>query len=271
MNHTNTIQGVGCNLRLEFIDDFLSQKPNVDFLEIIVENWFDDGSHHKKLEQLRQDYPLSFHCVGMNIAGIDSINYDYLKKVNNLKNKYQPFHLSDHLCLQAHQKIHYHDLLPFPMNKESLLSITSRINKIQDYLKASILVENLSSYVEFEESTFSEVQFINQICKTTGCFSLLDINNIWVNEKNLGLKSIDYLKQLNFQYVKEIHLASAESFDGHWIDTHGGALREDVLSLLTSEKSNLKNIPTIFEQDSNLVDLSSLLIEVEKIKGVMCE
>ena len=96
-------QGVGVTLRLDHIDTILETKPDLPYLEIITENWFSDGPHHKKLEKNREDYDVLFHCVGMNIGGVDPLSKSYFKKVVELKNKFQPKHISDHLCFQKHK------------------------------------------------------------------------------------------------------------------------------------------------------------------------
>jgi uncharacterized protein (UPF0276 family) len=258
--------GVGINLRLDYIDELLEKKPKIDFLEIIADNWLSDGPHHKKLEEVRKDYEISFHCVGMNLCSEDKLNLDYLGKMKSLIEKYQPFQVSDHLSVQAVNGQYFHDLLPHPFNEE-LVSLTSnRISEVQEFLSRQILVENLSYYKQFEESDMGEVEFINELTSRADCHILLDLNNIWVNEKNFGLCSDSFLTQIDKSRVREIHIAGAEKFDGVYIDTHGAGVNDEVQTLLAKADKMLSNIPIIYERDNNLPEFDIFLEERKAIE-----
>ena len=265
----NTYSGVGLNLRLEYIDEIIEQKPDIAFLEIIVDNWFSKGAHHKKLEIIRELYPISFHCVGLNIGGTDTLNQNYLKKLSELTKKYSPFQISDHLCFQNHKAYHMHDLLPFPLNNHSLSNTITRVNQIQDSLGQEILIENLSYYVEYKDSCIEEIDFLNRLSHESGCFQLLDLNNIWVNELNLNINTKNYLDKINWKYIKEVHIAGPEKIDGVHIDTHGSFPSEDVIKLLKDNKDHIKNLPLIYERDNNIPSLQTLLKELISIKSYL--
>lgn len=259
--------GVGLNLRLEYIDQIIDLKPKLPFLEIIVDNWFSLGAHHKKLEKIRQDYPISFHCVGLNLGGFSAINHDYIKKVKQLNQSFKPFQISDHLCFQSLENNYFHDLLPIPMNDDTLKNTISRVNQVQELLNQEILIENLSYYVEFIDSTYSEIDFLNQVLKQTGASMLLDLNNIWVNELNLKIKSEDFLQKILWEKVKEIHVAGPEVIDGIYVDTHGTHPHPDVLNLLQRYSKHILGLPVVYERDNNIPPLSELLDQVQKIAG----
>lgn len=266
---SNSIRGVGLNLRLEFIDEFLRTKPDVDFVEVILDNYHSDGPHHKKLEIVRRDYEVSFHCVGMNLAGTDDLNEKYFDKTNELINKFSPFQISDHLCFQAVDGNQLHDLLPFPLTSSFLDSTVSRVEKIQEMLKQEILIENLSYYVEFKNTEMKEYEFINMLTEKTGAKILFDLNNIWVNEKNLKLSANEYIENINWKSVSEIHLAGAEIFDGTYIDTHGEVVSDDVMELVRLNKDKLINLPVIYERDNNIPSLDKILEETTRIREVI--
>jgi len=266
MNDLSFLQGVGVTLRLDHIDAILETKPDLPYLEIITENWFSDGPHHQKLEKLREDYEVLFHCVGMNIGGVDPLSESYFAKVNELKKKFEPRHISDHLCFQKHNNKYHHDLLPFPFNEESLDNLTKRTLQAQELIGESLLIENLSYYVEFSATDMSEIDFINELLKRTDANMLLDLNNIWVNEQNLSFSCEEYLNKVNWNKVKEVHVAGAELFDDVVIDTHGSDVNEAVLSLLEKHKSHIKNLPVTYERDNNIPPLNELLNQVQLIK-----
>lgn len=256
--------GVGLNLRLENIDEVLRSQPKVSHFEIIADNWLSSGAHHKKLEKIRNNYPIYFHCVGMNLAGEDKLNNKYLRSIKELRERYNPLHISDHLAVQEIEGIYLHDLLPFPFNKRSLERVISRVNYVQEFLGEKLLIENLSYYVEYKNSTMNEAEFLNQLSEATGCRILLDINNIWVNELNLKHKAIDFLKEINLDSVKELHIASPELIDDVYVDTHGGVVSDEVLDLTKTIYSKI-TCPITYERDRNIPSLTELIAECSRV------
>lgn len=266
--------GVGLNLRLDFIDEIVEQKPDIPFFEIIADNWFSTGPHHAKLEKIRQDYPIYFHCVGMNLGGYDKLNTAYIKKIKELAKRFEPLHISDHLCFQTHKSHSYHDLLPFPMNDDFANLIAARISFAQELVGETILVENLSYYLEFNQSTMSEPEFITEVTKRSGCKLLLDLNNIHVNQMNLGYDCREFLENYPLDRVGEIHLAGPELVDDVYVDTHGSYVADEVLAitrevgeqLLGQEaKGPVKGVPIIYERDTNLPEFGDLVGEVHSL------
>ena len=258
---------LGLNLRLEYIDDLLLTKPPLACLEVIAENFFSPGAHHAKLEKLRADYEITLHCLGMNIGGIDPLDLGYLHHIDTLRKKFAPRHISDHLSVERHAGICFHDLLPFPFHADSLRNVTARVTQVQDFLQEKILLENLSYYVEFTDSDVSEVAFINNIIRTTGAQLLLDLNNLWVNEQNLGHSAAAFLTELDWTAVAQVHLAGAETIDNVQVDTHGAEVPPPVLQLLHEHKHKLAaTTPIIYERDRHLPSWPTMLANINHLQ-----
>jgi uncharacterized protein (UPF0276 family) len=268
---SNRVKGVGINLRLDYINQFLELRPKVDFVEVILDNYHSLGPHHKKLEKVRSDYDVSFHCTGMNLGGVDELNLEYLNKTRELIRIFSPFHVSDHLCFGKLNGVAFHDLLPFPLNNEFLKNVTARVHKVQEVLDKQILVENLSYYTEYESSHMSEVDFLNELSFKTDSKILLDINNIWVNELNLSIDSREFLKTIDWSRVGEIHLAGAEKFGDVYIDTHGSDVSQEVLELTRENKDKIKDIPVVYERDTNLPPFGEIIDQRNRIEEIIYE
>ncbi|OUR99659.1 hypothetical protein A9Q84_01150 [Halobacteriovorax marinus] len=267
--NSKKIIGAGLNLRLDYIDEFLELMPEVPFVEVITDNWHSDGPHHKKLEKIRENYPVSFHCVSMNLAGVDPINSKYLLKTKELMDKFQPFQISDHLSFQTMDGVSFHDLLPFPFTDRTLENVSERVLQVQENLKTPILIENLSYYTEYKESHMSELVFLNKLIDKTDALILFDLNNIWVNEKNSIASTVDFVEQINWAKVAEVHVAGPDIFDGLYVDTHGSNVDDEVIELVKRASLYLKNLPVVYERDNNLPPFSEILSEVKKIEGAI--
>ena len=216
--------GFGIGLRPVHFSELLDQnqaEPQIDWLEIITENYMKTGGYAKSvLEKLRHDYPIAAHGVGLSIAGKDPIDEKYLDALCELVSWLEPQMVTDHLCWTSWKGEHTYDLLPFPLNKESLDHVAARVEYVQKKLGRTILLENPSAYIAFKSSTMSEPDFLYQLTEKTGCGILLDLNNCIVNARNLGWSPIDYLEILPNDRVGQFHLAGHHYGKDISIDTH---------------------------------------------------
>ena len=261
----------GLNLRLELIDDFLFNRPSISCLEIIAENFFTAGGHHRKLEQLRQDYDISLHCLGMNIGGVDPLNIDYLTRVTELARRFEPLHISDHLSVEGHGGRYFHDLLPFPLNEDSLANVCRRTRTVQDFLGEPLLLENLSYYIEYKDSTINEAEFLNAVCIDSDAKILLDLNNIIINQANLGHSAEHFLATINWSQVAEIHLAGATAqADELLVDCHNAEVNDELLRLWHRYRYRLlPTVPVIYERDNDLLSYEQLSVYSEQLQKAL--
>lgn len=256
----------GISLKENHFDDILAKSLDIDFFEIHSENYFDfDSVNFEKLTEVSQSYPISMHGIGLSLGSTEPIDPDLLTKLKKLKKKIQPILISDHLSFSSLEGVHFHDLLPIPYTTESLNLICDKLKLLQDEFSQQFLIENPSLYLEVKGSTFSETDFLNELCHQTECGLLLDINNIFVSSKNLGFEAHKYLKEIDPNFVKEVHLAGHEedSPNGLLIDTHGTPVSSEVLSLY---KQFQEHPYVLLERDSNLPSFNQLYSELQKVK-----
>lgn len=256
----------GIGLRAEHYQEILDQQPKVGWFEIHSENYFGDGGRPLYyLEKIAADYPMSFHGVGLSIGTTDPVSEGHLQKLKQLIDRFNPGFISEHLSWGSVGGRHFNDLFPMPYTKEALDHMVDRVSRVQDYLGVQILIENVSSYLQFEASDIPEWEFITDLADRSGCGVLLDVNNIYVNACNHNFDPIVYLDAIKPEHVKEIHLA------GHTvkqlehgvilIDTHNKLVCEDVWSLYRDSVKRFKDVPALIEWDSDIPELSVLLQE----------
>lgn len=262
--------GVGIGLRPAHIYYILNENPKVDFFEIISENFMVDGGLPiSNLEKILEKYPVVQHGVSMSIASIDPLNFDYLKKLKALTKKTKTPWFSDHLCYSsAHQK-YFHDLLPFPYTEEIADYIVERIKVVQDYMELPFAIENLSSYISFKESFMTEWEFFQHVVEKSGCYILLDVNNIFVSSVNHNFSPEDYLAGIDLSRVLQIHLAGHTiREDGILLDTHNDYVRNEVWDIYQKVYKNFPNgISTLLEWDDNFIPFQETHQEALKAKN----
>ncbi|NRA68496.1 MAG: DUF692 domain-containing protein [Pseudobacteriovorax sp.] len=238
-------------MRTEHLDSALNCANTLGLVQVVGDNWLEPGPHHDKLERLRQDAALSFHFVGMNIAGEDPLDLSYLKRILSLIHRYQPSRVSDHLSVQVHQGFYFHDLLPFPRTEASLARIIERVDGIQETLGRRILVENLSAYHQFPESDVEECDFLSAMHQATNCGILLDLNNLKINHLNGGTSPTHFIRRIPVHAVEEIHIAGGVQSGRFWIDDHGSYPSIDTINL--AKKPMFASTPIFYERDENLI------------------
>jgi uncharacterized protein (UPF0276 family) len=267
---TPTISGVGLGLRSNHYQEILTSKPNVPWFELLADNYMEDGGLPiERALKIRQDYPLTLHCVGMSLGSCDPLNMEYLTRLKTLSEKLQPTYISDHLAWTSINNKYTHELLPLPYNAHTLNHLCERIEKVQEFLGRTLLIENPSSYLTFEESDISEWEFISQMAKISGCDLLVDINNIYVSSVNHQFDPFHYIASLPEKKVKEIHLAGFTKMDNYLLDSHSEKVHPPVWDLYRAAIKKFGATPTLIEWDSDIPDFSSLYQEALKAESHM--
>lgn len=256
----------GIGLRSPHFEQLMIQLPNFRMVEIHTENYFASGGQSlHKLKQVREHYPLSLHGTSLSIGTTDELNWDYLKKLRTLIDKVDPILVSDHLSWSSFDKRYYHDLLPLPYTDECVAHLTKQMTQVQDYLQRQILIENISSYIQFEQSTLTEWDFLREVAINSGCGILLDINNLYINALNFKFDPNVYFSAIPGHLIKEFHLAGFDSaITNHHnliIDSHSKPIVPEVWSLFDKAIQMIGVKPTIIEWDVDLPSFETLCQE----------
>ncbi|QJR12508.1 hypothetical protein DSM104443_03594 [Usitatibacter rugosus] len=255
----------GIGLRAPHYEALARTTPRLSFLEVHSENFFGDGGPPLAwLERFRADYPLSLHGVGLSLGTAGPLDETHLAKLCALVERFEPALVSEHLCWGSIGGRFANDLLPLPYTREALANVVAQVERVQERLGQRILVENVSSYLEFEASTIPEGEFLAEVSRASGCGVLLDVNNIYVNAMNHGFDAIAYLDAIPADAVGEIHLAGYDASEGLLIDTHGARVSSEVWALYTVALDRLGPRPTLIEWDTDIPELEVLLAEADR-------
>ena len=256
--------GFGLGLRTQHYNDFLDAPQPVDWLEVISDNYMVDGGKPLAiLDRIRADYPMAMHGVSLSIGAIEGLNTEYLNWLKALEQRIEPMWVSDHLCWTGVHGRNLHDLMPLPFTHEALKVIERNVHRAQETLQRPLVLENVSSYVEFSTSEMTEWEFLTEICQSTGCNLLLDINNIYVSAFNHGFSPLDFINGVPVDSVIQFHLAGHQDNGSHLIDTHDHPVCDGVWDLYRQALHHFGAITTMIERDDRIPPLSELLAELD--------
>lgn len=261
--------GFGLGLRKEHYQSVLDTSPDVDWFEILTENYLVPGGKPLYfLDQVCERYPVVMHGVSLSIGGNDDLDFDYLRQVKNLSKRTNAHWISDHLCWTGLNGINAHDLLPLPYTCEAITHVASRIKQVQDYLEKPFLIENVSSYITYKQSEMTEWAFLSAVTEEADCALLLDINNIYVSAFNHEFDPLDYLDGVPIERIQQHHIAGHSQYPDYIIDTHDHPVVPQVWDLYAEAVKRYGMVSTMIERDDNIPELHELLDELQIARDI---
>ncbi len=276
MAHTGHMpKRAGAGFKAGHFPAILDTAPDIGFFEVHAENYMGAGGPpHAQLTKIRQDYALSVHGVGLSIGGAGDLDIDHLNRLKAVCDRYEPEFFSEHLAWSTHTSGYYNDLLAVPYTDATLATVVEHIDQLQTHLHRQVMLENPSTYIRFEDSTWDEVDFIEEIAKRSGCCLLLDVNNVYVSAVNHGWNPADYIARFPLHRVHEIHLAGhTETVDDTGarllIDAHNGVAIDPVIALYEQVLTAIGPQPSLIEWDNDIPDWLTLYDEVRRIEAIL--
>lgn len=259
--------GIGIGLRVPHFEAIFRDKPNIDWFEIISENFMCEGGKPlENLERILEHYPVVQHGVTLSIGGPDPIDFDYLKRLKALARITKTPWISDHLCWGRVAGAHYHDLLPLPYTREVIDYVAERARIVQDYLELPFALENLSSYVAFKNDEMPEWDFYSAVVEKADIYMMLDVNNIYVSSRNHGFSPKDYYNNIPMERVIQIHLAGHLDKGDYVLDTHDNYVRDEVWAIYADVYPRTRGVSTLLEWDDNYLTFQETWDEALKAK-----
>lgn len=261
--------GVGIGLRVPHYPAIFETRPEVDFFEIISENFMVDGGPPlRNLDRILARYPVVQHGVSLSIASAEPLDFAYLARLKTLTRRTRTPWVSDHLCWTKAHTHQFHDLLPVPYTPDTARFIAEKARIVQDYLELPFALENLSSYVGFRDSTLTEWAFYREVVERADCYMMLDVNNVFVSSVNHGFDPMTYLRAMPYERVLQVHVAGhSVQADGTILDTHDHPVRPEVWDLYAYVHARTGGVSTLLEWDDHFLSFEETLAEALRAKS----
>jgi len=274
MNDNNNLPslGFGLGLRKEHYNAILDTSPEVDWFEILTENYLVPGGKPLYfLDQITERYPVVMHGVSMSLGSNDPLDMDYMKQVKELAERTEAKWISDHMCFTGVDSVNAHDLLPLPYTDEAIKHVCNKIEQAQDFLGRQILVENASTYITYKQSAMTEWDFTTAVAEESDSLILLDINNIFVSAYNHGFDPLVYLDGIPKERVQQHHLAGHSQYDGYIIDTHDNDVVDGVWELYAEAIKRYGEVSVMIERDDNIPELPDIMSELQMARDIFAK
>lgn len=258
--------GIGIGLRVAHYEHILKEKPQIDFFEIISENFMLGGGRPLEiLDEVLERYPIVQHGVSLYFGSLDPLDTKQIDALKKLAERTKTPFISDHLCWGSFDGSYSHDLLPLPYTKEAVVNTANRIRFVQDRLELPIAVENVSSYLEYTDSEMTEWEFLSEVCELADCGILLDVNNVFVSARNHSFDPSKYIENIPLERIAQIHIAGHSEQDGYLLDTHDNFVRQEVWQIYQSVIRKIGPTNTLLEWDAQIPDFE--IVHQEALKA----
>ncbi len=267
----------GVGYKPQHLNSILNNPTAIGWLEIHAENYMGDGGRPiAQLKRLAEQFPISCHGVGLSIGAEGHLDIDHLNRLKKLENWLKPALFSEHLAWSTHDGFFLNDLLPAPYTQQTADTVVAHINQVQDVVGRQMLLENPSTYVMFTESDRSEIEFLRDVAKRTGCGLLLDVNNVFVSATNHGYSPTEYIDAFPLELVGEIHLGGheidADDYgDDLLIDSHSRAVVDPVWALFDYTLQKSGPLPTLIEWDNDIPEWEVLASEAVLADAILAK
>jgi uncharacterized protein (UPF0276 family) len=263
--------GFGIGLRIPHYEHVFADEPELDFFEIISENFMvRGGAPLANLDRVLERYPVVQHGVSLSIGATDPLDFDYLERLRALTRRTKTPWVTDHLCWTRAHRVDLHDLLPLPYTEEAVHHVAERVRVVQDFLGLRLGLENTSSYLTYNASTMSEWDFIRAIVEEADCGILLDVNNVYVSSFNHGFDPRTFLDGVPRGRVLQYHLAGHTHKGKYILDTHSDFVKSDVWDLYRYAVERIGPATTLVEWDDEIPAFETVRGEARKAQAI-CE
>lgn len=265
----------GVGFKPQHFADIIANPGPVAWLEIHAENYMGDGGRPlAQLRHLAERFPISLHGVGLSIGGEGRLDAEHLARLKRLSDTLDPASFSEHLAWSTHEGAYFNDLLPLPYTAATVVRVADHVAQVQDVLGRRMLLENPASYLSFAGSEMSEVEFLREVARRTGCGLLLDVNNVFISATNLGFAPITYIDAFPLDLVGEVHLGghdvdSDDTGATLLIDSHAHAVTALVWALYSEVILRGGPKPTLIEWDNDVPEWTVLAAEAARASAVL--
>ncbi|MEO1259757.1 MAG: DUF692 family multinuclear iron-containing protein [Bacteroidota bacterium] len=227
--------------------------PLVEFLEITPDSIAISKNgktklHPMILEDLKEaasELKLLAHGVGLSIASFEGYSEAYIDLLGQLQQEVELYWHSEHLGYTTVDHENLNTMLAVPRSRDMLDLLIKRICEIQGRFGIPFLLENIVHLLPDYHPEYSDAEFLNILSQETGCGLILDLYNLECDAFNYGFDVSGFLKELNMNAVREIHLAGGVQHKGFQLDIHSGIVARSTLDLTHTVLNRENNIEVI--------------------------
>ena len=261
------VLGVGMGYRDPLSHQILSNKTEIDFLEVTADHFLSSTEHRKKfLDKLSSEYVLIPHGLNLSLGSAEGLNNEYLKDLSGLVKNLSPPWWSEHIAFTKAGDIEIGHLSPLPFNNESLSALCENIRIAREEIDVPLILENITYNVDLPWNNIEESKYLAELINRANCGLLLDVTNLYINSINHKYDPIDFLNNIPPDSITQLHFVGGIEKDGKWIDSHGHNTQDEIFDLIEEVLKYASVKGVILERDANFPEFDVLIDELDRVR-----
>jgi uncharacterized protein len=261
--------GVGLGFRELFKSDLFLKRQQVDFLEIVAEHYLDAPvQKQQELELLATHFPIIPHAINLSLGSAAGLDTDYLSKLAALIKQLNPPWWSEHICFTKAGGVDIGHLSPLPYTQEVVEVLCRNIAEVHRWVDVPLILENITYMIKLPGAEMTEAQFLAEVVERSDCGLLLDITNLHTNAVNYGYDVHDFLKELPWERIIQLHFVGGHWHDGILIDSHSQSTPKEVWQLMDEVIAHIPVKGIVLERDENLPSFTEIIAELQTARKI---
>lgn len=193
--------------------------------------------------------PKSVHGVGFPVGGTLGPSVAALRTLAASVHRLSARWTSEHLAFNAFRgtggSTNTLFLLPPFQGPHAVALAASSLARMRDATGTPVAFETGVNYLRPQRGEWGDGRFWAEVAEAADCGILLDLHNVWTNERN-GRGHVEAaLADLPPERVVEIHVAGGVEQDGAWLDGHCDLTPGPVLDLLAAWLPRFPNVRAV--------------------------
>ncbi|WP_427162234.1 DUF692 domain-containing protein [Aliinostoc sp. HNIBRCY26] len=259
--------GVGLGFRQPFKSDLFLNRQQVDFLEIVAEHYLQASwQQQQELELLASHFPIIPHAINLSLGSAEGVDTDYLRQLAALIKQLNPPWWSEHICFTKAGGVDIGHLSPLPYTKEAVKVLCRNIAEVRRWVDVPLILENITYMVTLPGAEMTEAQFLAEVVENADCGLLLDVTNLYINAVNHSYDVQQFMRDLPWERVVQLHFVGGHWHDGILIDSHSQATPPQIWELIDEVVARVAVKGIVLERDENLPEFAELTAELQQAR-----
>jgi uncharacterized protein (UPF0276 family) len=216
------------------------------------------------------------HGVGFPVGGSQPADERHIAPLVQTIECLQSAWASEHLGFNSFKavdgRLNTGFLLPPLQTRAGVDAAAASVAELAAKLPVRFSIETGVNYLRTGRGQLSDGAFVAAVAERADCGILLDLHNVWTNERNGRQTVLEFVAELPPERVNELHIAGGLEHRGYWLDAHSGGVPDELLELAGRVVPLLPNLGAIiFEllpQFMEPLGLAGVEREMEKLARV---
>jgi uncharacterized protein len=217
----------------ESYSDAIESIEEITCVEVMFEDLARRGEMPQSLRRLKKrgaDFVV--HGATLSLGSPDRPDRRRLEDMARVAETLDASVVSEHVAFRRVEDLDSWHVLPVRRTRDMLEVFVENLIEAKEVIDRPFAVENVAHLFVWPDNEIDYALFLREIVEAGGVLLLLDLENLRIDEINLGIDCLQVMDALPLDRLAYVHMAGGSELDGYWYDTHSQPISEDTYTLL---------------------------------------